>query len=112
MEQLDQIFKALSDPTRRQQVKHLTRGPATISDLAAPFDMTLPAASKHLKILERAKIVTCEKVGRAHICKLNPQTLSLVDEWLSFYRPFWEAKLDNLEAFLGSAGAEDKDASK
>lgn len=102
MEQLDQIFQALSDPTRRQQVRQLTNGPASISDLAAPFEMTLPAASKHVKILERANIVTCKKVGRVHICSLNPQALSLVDEWLTFYRPFWNTKLDNLEVFLES----------
>lgn len=101
MELLNQVFGALSDPTRRHQVRRLAQGPATISELAAPFDMTLPAASKHVRILERAKIVSCSKVGRSRVCRLNPEVLSLVDEWISFYRPFWENKLDNLEAHLG-----------
>lgn len=103
---LDLVFKALADPTRRMQIRRLTEGPATISELSEPFQMTLPAASKHIKILERSGLLTCTKVGRSHICKIRPHALKLLDEWLVFYRPFWRGKLDNLNHFLTDSSDE------
>ncbi len=97
---LDLIFRALADPTRRMQIRRLTEGPATIRELSEPFEMTLPAASKHVRILEKSGLLACKKVGRSHVCTLRPDTLKLLDEWLVFYRPFWDSKLDNLNHYL------------
>jgi len=98
--ELDQVFKALADRTRRSQINLLANGPATIRQLSEPFDMTLPAASKHVKILEQAGLLTCEKIGRSHVCTLNPDMLNLLHEWIAFYNPFWTEKLDNLDTYL------------
>lgn len=98
-ENLDLIFKALSDQTRRAQLKRLAMGPASISELAEPFAMSLPAASKHIKVLERANLVSCKKSGRVHYCQLKTKALRDIDHWLGFYREFWEEKLDRLESF-------------
>ena len=98
-ENLDLIFKALSDQTRRAQLKRLAMGPASISELAEPFAMSLPAASKHIKVLERANLVSCKKSGRVHYCRLKTRTLTEIDSWLNFYREFWDDKLDRLESF-------------
>jgi DNA-binding transcriptional ArsR family regulator len=93
---LDLIFKALADRTRRAQLKRLTQGLASVSELAEPFAMSLPAASKHLKVLERAKLVSTSKVGRVHYCQLQPGVLNNIDNWLNHYRQFWQNKLDRL----------------
>lgn len=99
-DKLDLIFKALSDQTRRALLKRLSDKPASISELALPLAMSLPAASKHIKVLERANLVSCQKLGRVHYCKIKPKALSDIDRWLGFYRSFWEDKLDHLEAFV------------
>ncbi|MCC6919595.1 MAG: helix-turn-helix transcriptional regulator [Alphaproteobacteria bacterium] len=97
---LDQVFHALSDPTRRGMLRTLAGGERSISDLAAPFAMTLAGASKHLRMLEEARLVRREKRGRTHFCRLEPRALAEADEWLAFYRHFWSARLDALEAEL------------
>ncbi|TQV85454.1 ArsR/SmtB family transcription factor [Aliikangiella coralliicola] len=97
---LDRLFKALSDRTRRAQLARLVKGPASISELAEPFDMSLPAASKHLKVLEKAKLVSCKKSGRVHYCQLQPEVLQNVEHWLTDYREFWNEKLDKLAQFV------------
>ena len=97
---LDAVFHALSDPTRRAMVRQLAERERTVSDLASPYDMSLAAASKHIRVLERANLIERTVRGRTHICKLNPKGLSRVHNWLSYYERFWTQKLDALETLL------------
>ncbi|MBV7297424.1 ArsR/SmtB family transcription factor [Enterovibrio paralichthyis] len=99
-EQLDLIFSALSDKTRRAMVQQLTLGEKTVRELSAPFTMSKPAVSKHLKVLERAGLLTRSIQGREHMCSLNSKPLAELDKWLSFYESFWTQKLDSLSQFL------------
>lgn len=89
---LDAIFHALSDPTRRVMLRSLALGERTISDLAAPFSMSFAAASKHVRVLERAGLVSRRKVGRSYICQLEPAPLRVADQWISFYEGFWDGR--------------------
>lgn len=100
--QLDAVFHALSDPTRRGMLNALAGGERSVSALAAPFAMTLAGASKHLRMLESARLVRREKRGRTYYCRLEPGTLAAADDWFAFYRRFWTARLDALEAELAS----------
>jgi DNA-binding transcriptional ArsR family regulator len=97
---LDGIFHALADPTRRAIIGALAQGPKTVSEISQPFDISLPAVSKHLKVLERARLVTRQVRGREHHCRLNPQPLAPAHDWLSFYAGFWQERLDALDALL------------
>lgn len=98
---LDTTFGALADPTRRAILARLAReGETPVSDLAQPFAMSLPAISKHIRVLEQAGLVVREKRGRTYYCRLMPAPLREADEWIGFYRRFWTAKLDSLEAYL------------
>lgn len=97
---LDSVFHALSDPTRRQVVERLGRGPATTSDLARPFDMALPSFTQHLSVLERSGLVTSEKKGRVRTYRLAHQPLDDVNAWLTAQRVLWARRLDQLDAFL------------
>lgn len=99
-EDLNAIFQALADPTRRAMLRELTGGERKISDLAQPFDMSFPAASKHVRVLERAGLLTRRVEGRAHFCSLDPEPLKNAEEWLSFYSKFWNERLDALGAML------------
>lgn len=101
---LDRIFHALADPTRRAIIGALAEGPKTVGEISRPFDISLPAVSKHLKVLERARLVTREVRGREHHCRLLPQTLADAHDWLSFYAGFWEQRLDALDALLRNDG--------
>lgn len=98
--QLDAVFQALADTTRRQMLSSLATGPSTVSELAEPFAMSLAAASKHIKVLERAGLVQREVQGRTHICRLNAQPMHGGMEWLRFYERFWNERLDTLELLL------------
>lgn len=91
--QLDAVFSALSDRTRRRIVARLAVGPASVGELAAPFSITLPAVSKHLRILERARLLRRERSGWYHHCHLVGQPLELASQFLEGYRPFWEETL-------------------
>lgn len=102
MSALGTTLAALSDPTRRAILKRLMRGEATVNDLAEPFDMSLPAISKHLKVLEAAGLVTRERNGQQRPVKLNAAPLREVVEWLEPYRTFWEGSFDRLEAHLNT----------
>ncbi|MFE4239767.1 ArsR/SmtB family transcription factor [Peribacillus butanolivorans] len=84
-DKLDNIFQALADPTRREIVRLFASNDRTVSELAAPFDMSLAAISKHIKVLERAGLLNKTTKGRTHICRLNPDSLSSATEWLRFY---------------------------
>ncbi len=104
---LDQVLGALADRTRRGMLERLSVGPAIVTELAEPFDMSLPAVSKHLKILERAGLVERVKEGRTHLCSMRPEAYENVEAWLRFYRTFWEGTLESLAAFAeGEEGGE------
>lgn len=107
---LDSVFHALADPTRRAMLAELSRGERKIGDLAAPFDMSFAAASKHVRVLEGAGLVRREVRGRAHICRLDAGPLAAADAWLKFYERFWTEKLDVLEALLKAEAKKRKDA--
>ncbi len=97
---LSQTFSALADPTRRAILARLTTGEATVGELAEPFDMSLPAVSKHLKVLERAGLVTRGREAQWRPCKLEAGPLKDATDWLERYRQFWEQSLDRLERYL------------
>ncbi|MGZ3411500.1 MAG: ArsR/SmtB family transcription factor [Xanthobacteraceae bacterium] len=98
--QLDSIFHALGDATRRQMLRDLTDGERTVSELAEPFDISLAAASKHIKALENAGLIRREVRGRTHLCSLDPGPLASAHEWLTFYERFWTGRLDVLARLL------------
>jgi DNA-binding transcriptional ArsR family regulator len=104
---LDRAFTALGDPTRRAIVERLAGGPATVSELAAPLPMSLPAVMLHLKVLEESGLVASEKKGRVRTCRIEPEALSLAEAWVSARRRLWERRLDRLGALLEIA-EEDK----
>jgi DNA-binding transcriptional ArsR family regulator len=97
---LDHVFHALADPTRRAMLRTLATGERKIGDLAAPHAMSFAAASKHVRVLERAGLVRRRIEGRAHVCRLEPAPLAGVDEWLRFYQSLWAGGLDALDAML------------
>jgi DNA-binding transcriptional ArsR family regulator len=104
---LDQLFQALADPTRRAMVERLTLGPAAVSDLARPFAMSLPAVVQHLQVLEAAGLVHSQKLGRVRTCQIEPGGLTLAEGWLSDRRLAWERKLDRLGAYLDRTASND-----
>ena len=97
---LDLMFQALADPTRRVMVERLSRGPASVSELAKPFDMSLPAVVQHLQVLEASGLVTTKKVGRVRTCTLDPGALTLAEKWINDRRAMWERRLDRLGDIL------------
>jgi DNA-binding transcriptional ArsR family regulator len=98
---LDRTFAALSDPTRREILHRLAQRPASISELAGPFGMSLTGLKKHVQILEEARLVTTEKIGRTRQCRLGPEHLEGARDWIEVFRQQWESRLDGLEAFFG-----------
>ena len=102
VDQLSQTFQALSDPTRRAILEKLSHGSASVSELAAPFDMSGPAITKHLKVLERAGLITRGREAQLRPCKLNGAPLRLAQDWVEQYRQFWEDSFDRLELYLNS----------
>jgi DNA-binding transcriptional ArsR family regulator len=99
-EHLDSVFHALADPTRRAMLRSLTEGEHTVTALAEPFRMSLAAASKHVKTLERAGLVRRTVQGRTHVCRLDPGPLAEAQDWLRFYERFWTERLDALADLL------------
>ena len=99
-DRLSSTFAALADPTRRRILARLTRGEASVTELARPFEMTLPAVSKHLKVLERAGLIARGRNAQWRPCRLKAKRLKEVDEWLGRYRRFWEERFDRLDAYL------------
>ena len=93
-------LQALSDPTRRAILARLRSGEATVNELAAPFKMTLPAISKHIKVLETAGLITRSRKAQQRPCKLSSDGLKEVDDWINSYREMWEQRLDRLEIYL------------
>ncbi|MEH6691348.1 MAG: metalloregulator ArsR/SmtB family transcription factor [Pseudorhizobium pelagicum] len=105
MDELSTTLSALADPTRRAILARLAHGEATVNELAAPFDMSLPAVSKHLKVLERAKLVSRSRNAQWRPCRLEAAPLEQVDDWLGAYRALWEKRLDRLEEYLATLDA-------
>ena len=99
-EDLNQVFAALADPTRRAIVARLASGEATVNELAEPFDMTQPSISKHLKVLERAGLISRSRAAQTRPCRLEPAVLGEVANWVDAYRALWEESFDKLDAFL------------
>lgn len=97
---LSTTLNALADPTRRAILARLSQGETTVNELAEPFDMSLPAVSKHLKVLEKAGLISRGREKQWRPCRLEPEPLREVDMWLAKYRAMWEARLDRLEAYL------------
>ena len=100
MSGLDQMFQALADPSRRAMVERLSRGPASVSQLAEPLDMSLPAVVQHLQVLENAGLVRTEKIGRVRSCALDASAMSQAERWINDRRTQWERRLDHLGDFL------------
>jgi DNA-binding transcriptional ArsR family regulator len=97
---LDRAFSALSDPTRRDILERLGRGPATLTELAHPLKMTLPGVLKHVRVLEGAQLVTTQRIGRTRECRLGPDGLDDASQWIATHRLRWERRLDRLEGFI------------
>ena len=97
---LDRVFHALADPTRRAMVERLSRGPATVSELADPHRITLAAVVQHLQVLEDSGVITTEKIGRVRTCRIEPGGLAGAERWIADHRTRWEKRLDRLGDFL------------
>lgn len=107
-DQLSVTFAALADPTRRAILAHLAKGEASVTELAQPFEMSLPAISKHLKVLERAGLITRGREAQWRPCQLKAESLKDVADWLEDYRHFWEQNLDRLEDYLQELQTKEK----
>ena len=96
----DDVFYALSNPTRRKVLEHLSAGPATVSELAAPFDMKLPSFVQHLSVLEESRLVKSRKRGRVRTYEIAPERLRVAEDWLTARRQLWEARLDRFDQYV------------
>src|ERR1051326_2004252 len=105
---VDPVLHALADPTRRAIVEALCRGPASVTALASPLDITLAAVVQHVQVLERSGLITTEKAGRTRTCHLAPQGLSVLERWIAERRALWERRLDRLGRMLGEDKKERK----
>jgi DNA-binding transcriptional ArsR family regulator len=108
LDPLSLTFSALADPTRRAILAHLISGEASVTELAEPFEMSLPAVSKHLKVLERAGLITRGREAQWRPCRLAAGPLKDAADWLEHYRQFWEESFDRLGAYLGALQAKEK----
>ncbi|HKH94174.1 MAG TPA: metalloregulator ArsR/SmtB family transcription factor [Gemmatimonadaceae bacterium] len=104
---LEVVFHALADPSRRTMVERLSRGPASVSDLAEPLEMSLPAVMQHLQVLETSGLVRSEKTGRVRMCRIEPNALAAAEGWFARRRAAWERRFDRLETLLAEEEAED-----
>jgi DNA-binding transcriptional ArsR family regulator len=100
-DQLDGVFQALADPTRRYIIEQLSRGPASVSDLARPLPVSLPAVVQHLQVLEASGLVLSKKVGRVRTCNLDPHVLTTAQSWIDQQKAVWGPRFDRLEEYLG-----------
>ncbi|MFY0568685.1 ArsR/SmtB family transcription factor [Archangium lansingense] len=107
-EQLNGIFQALADPTRRAVLRRLGKGPASISELAEPFDMALPSFMKHIHLLEESGWIQTHKEGRVRTCTIEKKSFAAVEEWLSEQRALWEGRTDRLELFVTAVQKKEK----
>lgn len=104
---LDLAFQALADPTRRGMLARLSRGPASVSELAQPYRMSLPAVLQHVQHLEASGLVRSEKKGRVRTCRLEPKALGAAESWIAEQRALWEGRLDRLEDYLETLKAQE-----
>jgi|SRR6185369_506874 len=107
---LDPVFSALADPTRRVMVEQLSRGPASVSELAKPLDMSLSAVMQHLQVLEASGLVTSQKEGRVRTCRIEPRVLQSAEDWIVQTRAGWERRLDRLAEFLAEQAKTEQDS--
>lgn len=105
----DDVFHALANPTRRSVLERLSTGPATVSELAAPFDMQLPSFVQHLAVLERSRLVRSRKRGRVRTYEIAPERFTVVDHWLAARRRAWEARLDRFDAYVSTLKSKGSD---
>lgn len=105
---MDGIFQALADPTRRAVLGRLGKGPASISELASPFEMTLPSFMKHIHLLEYSGLIRTRKKGRVRTCAIEKKSFAVVEGWLSRQRTIWESRTDRLEQFVVTSQAKRK----
>jgi DNA-binding transcriptional ArsR family regulator len=103
---LDEVFRALADPSRRLMLERLGRGPATVSELAQPLPMSLPAVVQHLEVLRSSGLVQTHKTGRVRMCRLNRDALDEAESWFAGQRQQWEKRMDSLGEFLDASGDE------
>lgn len=106
--QLDRVFHALAHPARRAILRQLANGERTLTELAAPLRMSFPAASKHVRVLEKARLVHRRIVGRTHICRIEVKPLAEAEQWLEEYRRVWEQNFRRLDALLDQLKAEER----
>lgn len=106
-EALDRVYAALADPTRRAMVERLARGPASVSELARPLKMSLPAVAQHLKVLEESGLVSSRKVGRVRTCRIQAKRLDAAQAWIAEQRALWEARFDRMDELLLKGEAKD-----
>ena len=111
-EQLNVIFSALSDPTRRAMLARLASGDASVQELAVPFEMSLPGISKHLKVLEGAGLISRSRVAQQRPCKLQAAPLREVEDWMEHYRRFWDESFDRLDDYLQELQKKEKNHGK
>jgi DNA-binding transcriptional ArsR family regulator len=104
--ELDRVFQALADPGRRLMVERLSRGPASVSELASPLDMSLAAVLQHVQVLEASGLLRSQKSGRTRTCSINPAGLQSAERWIAERRSLWERRLDRLGDFLSDTSAE------
>ena len=104
---LDSVFRALADPTRRAVIQQLGQGPASVSELAKPFNMALPSFMKHIGVLEESGLIGSEKIGRVRRCKIEPEKMAIAQAWLEEQSALWEERLDRFEAHLKNAKKEE-----
>src|SRR5262245_37021976 len=102
---LDRVFQALSDPTRRAIVYRLSRGPASVSEIAKPFAMAMPSLLQHLQVLEESRLIRSEKVGRVRTCRVLPGALDHAEAWIDGQHALWSARLDRMEAYVSELHA-------
>ena len=110
MDRLSLTFSALADPTRRAILARLSSGPASVNELASPFNMSLPAVSKHLKVLERAQLIARSKEAQWRPCEIKAAPLKEATDWMEQYRQFWEERFDRLDEYLKELQAQEKPA--
>jgi DNA-binding transcriptional ArsR family regulator len=108
MDAIGSVFTALADPTRRAILVRLAEGEATVGVLSRPFEISAPAISRHLKVLEQAELITNERRGKERVCRLRPDTLAKAKDWLDFSRRFWGASLERLDQHLKKFRKEDQ----
>ena len=109
---LDAVFAALADPTRRAIIERLSRSEARVTEVAAPFDMSLNAVSKHIRVLEASGVIARQRKGRDHILSINTRSLDEVDGWIGRTRRYWEERLDAMELLLGELRKDPKSGPK